>query len=86
MIPMFATVRIRRPGRPGFPVWIPLILIWLLLLPLVLVLLPVLWIACLVGRVNPIRMIRVLWGILCGMSGARVEIVNGRHSVLVRVV
>lgn len=86
MIPMYATVRIGHGGKPGVPLWIPLFLVWLLLLPLLLLMAPVALIACLVGRVNPYRALRVFHGLLDGLRGVRVETGCRRYSVLVRVV
>ena len=86
MIPMYATLRIGRGGRPGIPLWIPLFLVWLLLLPFLLLAAPVASMACLGAHVNPYRAWRVLWGLLDGVRGARVEAVNRHFSVFVRVV
>ncbi len=86
MIPVFAKLRVRRAGRRGFRLWIPLFLVWLLLLPLALLMLPVFILACWIGRVGSLRALRVFWGILNGLTGTRVEVGSRRHAVLVHIV
>ena len=48
MLPMIVRLRVREPGRRGFGLWFPVIIIWVLLAALMLVLLPVLLLAALV--------------------------------------
>ena len=85
MIPLLLTVWIRRPGSRGVPLWVPLILVWLLLLRLALLLLPLFVVGCLIGMLNPFRVLWVFWGILNGARGTSVEAANGRHAVLIRI-
>lgn len=85
MIPLMLVVGIRKYGRRGFRMWIPLFLIWLLLLPLVLVLLPLAFIALLIVRVNPFRVFIGLWRVVAGLKGTHIEVDDGDASVLVRI-
>lgn len=86
MIPLFATLRLRRRraggglGR-GLRLWLPLFLVWLLLAPLVLVLLPIAILACLALRVAPLRAGAALWGCLAALRGTRVEIETARNAI-----
>ena len=48
MLPMIVRLRVREPGRRGFGLSFPVIIIWVLLAALMLVLLPVLLLAALV--------------------------------------
>ena len=86
MIPLLLTVRIGGAGSRGVPLWVPLFLVWLLLVPLALLLLPLFLVGCLIGMLNPFRVLWVFWGILNGARGTSVEAANGRHAVLIRIV
>lgn len=85
MIPLLLTVRIGGAGSRGVPLWVPLFLVWLLLVPLALLLLPLFLVGCLIGMLNPFRVLWVFWGILNGARGTSVEAANGRHAVLIRI-
>ena len=85
MIPLLLTVRIGGAGSRGVPLWVPLFLVWLLLLPLALLLLPLFLGGCLIGMLNPFRVLWGFWGILNGARGTSVEAANGRHAVLIRI-
>ena len=86
MIPLLLTVRIGGAGSRGVPLWVPLFLVWLLLVPLALLLLPLFLVGCLIGMLNPFRVLWVFWRILNGARGTSVEAANGRHAVLIRIV
>jgi hypothetical protein len=60
--------------RRRFPLWIPLLLVWLIALPFVLLLAPVVFIACLVFQVNPLRGVALYWQIFSALRGVRVEV------------
>ena len=57
-----------------FHLWIPLLLVWVLLLPFVLLLTPLVFVACLVERVDPIRGVSVYWQLFSSLRGLRVEV------------
>lgn len=40
MLPMIVRLKVREPGRRGFGLWFPVVLIWIVLAALMLVLLP----------------------------------------------
>jgi len=85
VIPLFATVRVETPrARIGF--WAPLFLLWLLLAPAAVVLSPLLIVMCLAWRVDPARAAGALAGVLCGLSGVRVEVESPGTRVQVRIV
>lgn len=89
MIPWAAFVyvewwtRLHRNRR--FSLWIPLFVAWLLLLPLVLILFPVVAVACLLMRINVLRLYSTAWGILAGLSRTRVEVRTRAFKVLVNI-
>jgi hypothetical protein len=89
MIPWAASVYIewwtQSDRRHWFRLWIPVFLAWLLLLPLVLMLFPVVAIACLLVRINVLRLYSTAWGILAGLKRTRVEVRTPTAKVLVNV-
>jgi hypothetical protein len=50
MLPMLMHFKIRRPGRRGFGLWFPVVLVWILLAVLMVLLLPVVLLAALWER------------------------------------
>lgn len=74
MIPFVAVVRLRNQDSRTFRLWIPLFLIWILLLPLAVLLSPVVFVACLVCRVNPFRGVAVMWQILNALTDTNIEV------------
>ena len=86
MIPLFAVIGFRTRRNHIFRLWFPLFLAWLLLLPLVLLLLPVFLVACLVGRVNPLRALSTGWQVLTGLKGTHIEVDDSKTLILVRIV
>ncbi len=86
MIPLVGVVSWRRwPHSRSFRLWVPLFLLWLLLLPFALLALPVLFIVCLVSRVNPFEAIATFWGICAGFRDMHIEIDSGEVLVLIRI-
>lgn len=79
MMPMIVRLKIKEPGRRGFGLWFPVILIWILLAALMLVLLPVLLLAALVtwpGGPGP-RLLLVyplLGSILWNLGGLTIDV------------
>jgi len=73
MIPLVAVVSLRNQESRTFRVWIPLFLVWLLLVPLGIVLSPLIFVSCLVCRVNPFRGVVVVWQILNALADTNVE-------------
>ena len=64
---------------------LPLWLVCLLLLPLALVLSPLILVACLVGRVDPLRAFSVFWQIIAALKGTQVEFDTNRRSIQVHI-
>jgi len=92
MIPFTASVRIRwwshsPAGRQShrLHLWLPLFLLWILLLPLLLVSLPVIALACLLVRVNALRLYTAVWEILSALRHTLVEINSPVADVRVRL-
>jgi hypothetical protein len=86
MIPLFAVVGFRRPGRRGFHLWLPLLLVWLLLLPLILVLLPIVIAILALARAKPLRVLATLWSFLAALRGTHIEIDSRDAAVLIRII
>jgi uncharacterized membrane protein len=74
MIPFVAVVSLRNRESRTFRLWIPLVLIWLLLLPLAVLLSPLIFLACLVCRVNPFRGVAVFWQILNALTDTELAV------------
>jgi hypothetical protein len=74
MIPFVAVVSLRDQESRTFRLWIPMVLIWVLLVPFAVVVSPVIFIACLVCRVNPFRGFGVMWAILVALADMRVDV------------
>ena len=70
--------------RSRYSVGVPFVLLLFLLSPL-LVLTPVAFVACLIGRVDPIEAGRLLWHVLSALRGTDVEISQRNRSVLVHI-
>jgi len=85
MIPTLALVQVQNPHWRGFRCWVPLIMLWLPLLLLSPLILLVLLMACMVGRVNPLRAITTFWGILWSLPGTHVHVRSQENQVLVRI-
>jgi uncharacterized membrane protein len=74
MIPFVAVVSLRNHESRTFRLWIPLVLVWLLFLPLGILLSPLIFIACLICRVNPFRGVAVLWQIVWALNDTQFEV------------
>jgi hypothetical protein len=85
MIPVAGAVRIGESRVQGFRVPVPFPLLWAVLFPLLLVVTPIVFVACLLVRVNPFRMIGALFQIVAALQGTHVEVTNDRFSVLLNI-
>jgi uncharacterized membrane protein len=74
MIPLVAMVGLRGKQSRRFRLWLPVVLVWFLLMPLALLLSPVILVLSLACRVNPFRVVSVLWQILSALSHTEVDI------------
>ena len=86
MIPNIAIIRIETPHWRMPPLWLPLFLLWIPLLLLSPIIALVIIGLCIAGRVNPLRAIAVLWGILCGLPGTNVRVPSEGNNVQVRII
>jgi len=83
--PNIAVVRIETPHWRSIPLWIPLFLLWIpviLLSPILLLVIVGLSIA---GRVDPLRALSVIWGIVCSLPGTNVRVTSEGTKVVVRI-
>ena len=83
MIPLVAVVSLNSKDRRTFKLWVPLVLVWILLVPLALIFSPIIFIVCLLCRVNPFRMFAVTWQILTALKDTKVEV--GQRTAAVSV-
>ncbi len=79
MIPLWMRLKVIEENKKKVSLWLPLFLVWLLLLPLVILLIPFLLLAALItwqkGYGKMILMaLPMLWSVLAGLSGMRVEV------------
>jgi len=85
MTPNIAIVHIETPHWRSIPLWIPLFLLWIpaiLLSPFILIVIFGLSIA---GKLNPWRIFRVLWDLLCSLPGTQVRVTTDGTNVRVRI-
>ena len=70
MTPNLAIVHVENPHWRGIRLWIPLFLLWI---PVIL-LSPLIFIACLLCRVNPFRAFGMMWQILSTLTDTKLEL------------
>jgi hypothetical protein len=85
MIPVLARFRLRLKAGPRFGLWIPLPIVYLLLAPVLVLSLPVLFVACRVAAVNPIRALAAAGRALAAAGGTCVEVESREVSVLLHI-
>ncbi|MHB8094443.1 MAG: hypothetical protein ACYDH0_05815 [Candidatus Aminicenantales bacterium] len=79
MLPMLMHFKIRRPGRRGFSLWFPVVLVWILAAALMVLLLPLVLLAALwerrMGRGWSVLLIYpMLASLLWHLGGLRIDI------------
>lgn len=79
MLPLIVRLKVKEPGRRGFGLWFPVIVVWVLLAALMLLLLPLLLLAALVtsGRGPGLRLLLVyplLGSVLWHLGGLTVDV------------
>ena len=79
MLPMIVRFKVKEPGRRGFGLWFPVIIVWALLAALMLVLLPFVLLAALVtlGRGPGPRLLLVyplLGSVLWHLGGLTIDV------------
>jgi hypothetical protein len=85
MMPQLMRLRVHSAEGQRFRLWIPLLPVFLVLSPLLLLALLVLLVVCLVYHVNPGRAFAAGWHLITGLRGLRVEVEQGRNTVLVHI-
>lgn len=84
-MPQLVTVRVKRPrGRP-IRIWVPVLPVVLVFSPFVVLAVLVAVVACLVYRVSVVRTFRTGWRIVSALPGTRVDVEQGRTTVLVAI-
>jgi len=83
MLPIWMHLKFRRPGRRGFGLWFPVILVWILAAALLVLLLPVVLLAALwerrMGRGWSILLVYPRLGsVLWHLGGLRIDV--GRNE------
>jgi len=84
MIGSIVTITIRKKRDPGisyfgFPLWSAL----LLLLPLAILISPLVLLICLVGLIDPFRVISTFWGMFRALKGTEIQVDD--HGRLVAI-
>jgi hypothetical protein len=85
MIPLVAVVSLRGRESRTLRVRVPLILLWLLLVPIAALLSPLIFMVCLLCRVNPFRAFSVGWQILRALNDTEVAIEHRSAAVSICV-
>jgi hypothetical protein len=85
MTPNIAIVRVQNPHWRGIRLWVPLFLLWIPLILLSPLILLVVFVACLVGRVNALRAIAAFWALSCSLPGTDVRVSTDGNHVMVRI-
>lgn len=88
MLPLIVRFKLKEPGRRGFGLWFPVIVIWILLAALMLVLLPFLLLAALVtwGRGPGPRLLLVyplLVAVLWNLGGLTIDVDQKQSAFLI---
>jgi hypothetical protein len=85
MTPSLAIIHVQNPHWRGIKLWIPLFLLWIpviLLSPLLLLVVLAMSIA---RGMNPLRVVKIFWDIVCGLPGTDVRVTADGNRVLVRI-
>ncbi|QFG22765.1 hypothetical protein [Actinomadura sp. WMMB 499] len=85
MIPHLVTVRVRRRGRRGVRLFVPVVPVLLVLSPLLALAVAAGLVACLVTGVRPAGALGAAGGLLRALPGTRIEIEQDGTAVLVAV-
>ena len=88
MLPLIVRLKVKEPGRRGFGLWFPVIIVWALLAALMLVLLPFVLLAALVtlGRGPGPRLLLVyplLGSVLWNLGGLTIDVEEKERVLLI---
>jgi hypothetical protein len=81
MMPNLLTVRVHETHRRPFRIWIPVLPVLLLLSPFLILAVLILAVMGLARGRNPIRAFTGIWGLITGLRGLEVDIVEDRTAV-----
>ena len=84
-MPQLLTVRVERPGGRPFRIWVPVLPVLLVFSPLVVLAVPAAIVLCLVYRISVLRALGTGWRVVSALPGTRVDVEQGRTTVLVAV-
>jgi hypothetical protein len=79
------TVRLRRPGRRGLRLYVPVLPVLLVLSPLLLLAVLAGLAACRATRVSPLAALRGTGHLLWALPGTQIELEEGRTALLVSI-
>lgn len=85
MIPMVARLQARDRQDREFNLWIPLMIFWILLLPVAVLVAPLIFLACLLRRTNPFRVLPAIWEALSALKGTHLEFNHPKSSGLIHI-
>lgn len=85
MTPNLAYLQIENDYRKPIRLWLPLFLLWIPLLLLLPLFLLVVAGVCVVGRVNPWRVIAAFWAFSVSLPGTDVRVCADGNRVTVRI-
>lgn len=88
MLPMIVRLNVKEPGRRGFRLWLPAIIVWILLLALMLVLLPFMLLGALLTlwRGPGLRLLLVyplLGSVLWNLGGLTIDVEEKERVLLI---
>ena len=88
MLPLLVRFKVKEPGRRGFGLWFPVILIWIILAALMLVLLPFMLLAALITiwRGPGLRLLLVyplLAAVLWNLGGLTIDVGQKEKALLI---
>ncbi|MFA5015570.1 MAG: hypothetical protein WC549_08535 [Actinomycetota bacterium] len=91
MIPLLLRIHIRRKGRRGVNLWLPLFLLWLIVLPILTALLPLILITALIlwpsGKGKPILCAYLMVFRLIGnLSGLKIDVRSRDNTIYINLI
>ncbi len=85
MMPQLMTVLVDRPAHRRIRIWLPVLPVALIFSPLLVLAALTAVVACVVYRVSVLRTFVTGWQVFCALSGTRVDVHEGRSTVLVSI-
>ena len=89
MLPFFMHLKIRRPGRRGFGLTFPVILVWIIVFVLLIALFPFLLLAALITRLGNgpgfalLLVYPLVFSVLWNLGGLHIETKSDEKEVLI---